>query len=844
MTAKASRYANLIMLVLFLLGLSVMNLFLKSTSYGTIVVFITTACFYLIGRAKTNVKYAYFTKSSSSKKDELRLHDYLQYLSVDGNGTSITLLDILKFRKVRLIWFSMKSQPEIKLIMIKGQHDDELIKLGKSYNFPRGFPILMTPTGVKTFGFYPKFDNDDLRATHPTFIVNDVEELTFFKKFSGFLGMMLAFEHNGTFYWTITSKNCAGNDYSCDAKRIITRQVTPRLLKKMIDDNICLSFEVMSSYDQTHGSRVLQETCVLTCVGKGHVITTDKIIHVTELITCSNPEEVNRFAHKYGLSVDKSTTLLGENARTFLNRLIENRDYLCDDKFEEILQEVSAQIIPGTISHDKILTILEGLVIHVRLRNGSKMTWKFKFQEYVIRTMFLRQLLEDRVLLVSKSTIKKLDTHLDRWSTTDAGKAYWKMFGLLCLKYFYEDMSRFTTGNVATHIQVADYVKNHLKEYCPTLEEVEKDYLDLVRRRTKATIILFAGAVGVGKSSWGRLFSDMFSNTVYIDGDALTGFEDCTMNMGAERNPTTIWLLVKAILDGKVPVLSTGGGALLNGFGKKISCNLRSKIHEFLPDIEVSIQLFHVGQHDSEKVKRTLLKRLHTNEGSWSKESIPNYMKASSDKGKAAIIRNFINNLAKQSQFNVEKVIPLLEEIADDIYCLPSVDPEEGQYKKFIKQMKFPKLDFKMISFPEKWNPYIQQVRLILKVSSEEKMRHVTVSFNKDRNHMKYSDFLRMKQNFQGKSYKGQFYSREEKGNKIRLVVMPESDIHEDNCTHVTISSGKHRPAEMKKIAMALYHGNKSVDLLTKTGTTVTYDISEFKQVQDVTVTAKGLIAL
>ena len=46
--------------------------------------------------------------------------------------------------------------------MIKGRLDSVLVKMGREYGVPRGFPIVWQPkSSIRTFGFYPKFEQHD-----------------------------------------------------------------------------------------------------------------------------------------------------------------------------------------------------------------------------------------------------------------------------------------------------------------------------------------------------------------------------------------------------------------------------------------------------------------------------------------------------------------------------------------------------------------------------------------------------------------------------------------------------------------------------------------------------------
>lgn len=77
--------------------------------------------------------------------------------------------------------------PGMYIVMVKGNNDGALIKLGAECGFPRGFPVLWVPNVItRYFGFLPKFENDDRQQID--FFDDKIDSIRFFKKWSGFLG--------------------------------------------------------------------------------------------------------------------------------------------------------------------------------------------------------------------------------------------------------------------------------------------------------------------------------------------------------------------------------------------------------------------------------------------------------------------------------------------------------------------------------------------------------------------------------------------------------------------------------------------------------------------------------
>ena len=81
----------------------------------------------------------------------------------------------------------------------------------------------------------------------------------------------MSFRYNSENYWFSTTKNSASDDseFVKDAERLFNPFINDNLIQEMIDQDIHICAEMMSQKDQTHGSRVLKETPVVTCVAQG-----------------------------------------------------------------------------------------------------------------------------------------------------------------------------------------------------------------------------------------------------------------------------------------------------------------------------------------------------------------------------------------------------------------------------------------------------------------------------------------------------------------------------------------------------------------------------------------------
>ena len=74
-------------------------------------------------------------------------------------------------------------------VTVRGSNDDAMIEAAKKYGTPRGFHWIVTPDQCVPMAFYPKFANDPDRTEKVT-CPDDAEEIKFFLKWSGYLGLV------------------------------------------------------------------------------------------------------------------------------------------------------------------------------------------------------------------------------------------------------------------------------------------------------------------------------------------------------------------------------------------------------------------------------------------------------------------------------------------------------------------------------------------------------------------------------------------------------------------------------------------------------------------------------
>lgn len=360
----------------------------------------------------------------------------------------------------------------------EGEEPTYLIMIG-------GFPVIWIPGKImRYFGFYPKFSNDEYQTADDLSEFANVTEINFFKKWSGFLAQVIVFKNGQQIYWTVTSKNSAsgGSPFVVDAKRILQAKLNDNVLKLMAEWNLYLCAEIMSTSDQTHGARVLTETPVITAVGIGKIYTLKDFVpdtDQTQFVNFYDHQTLVEFCQANGLPCDSAVQIVGPEAcRTFMTELANHRDFMNDDKLEQLLFKLkeSIKIIRGTVAHKDILgNCLEGLVLRLTIQNKI-ITKKYKFPFYTIRTMLLRPLFQK--FTFGHHLMDEARKFVENCCISDKGKKFWYHFALDCFTKYITFSS--TNSLVGDHILVAEEVWEEVDD--GKSEERFRDFLKKIQR--------------------------------------------------------------------------------------------------------------------------------------------------------------------------------------------------------------------------------------------------------------------------------------------------------------------------------------------------------------------------
>jgi shikimate kinase len=724
----------------------------------------------------------------------------------------------------------------VYLVFIVGSSDYILIKLAKECNFPRGFPVLWIPNiKIQNFGFYPKFSNDERQISDNLSEFNDLVELDFFKKWSGFLGQVLAFEIDGNKYWTVTSKNSAISisPFVMDAKRLVEPFMTNELLNIMIEQKLHICAEIISANDQVHGSRVLKESPIVTAIGTGHIydltnVDTKKYPIHGKFVDFLNNKQLVSFCVKYGLPCDSAVIIKNASvAKEFIKQLSQKRDFMTDKNLSALIQnfEKDIDVTVGTINHFDILgNCLEGLVIKLLNSDGTISIKKYKFPNYTIRTLLLRETFIEFIL--GHELVDSAKTFVENWCVSETGREYWFDFALQCF-ILYNKNSIPTDKQVGIHIQIADMVVENGID-----KNIRNSFDQLLMTVTNGTIILCIGPIGSGKTTFANELALKNPLLVAIDGDQLDVGHEVTLKLGKERNDYSKWKIIEALMMGKIPVVSTGGGILFST-GKNQSFILRKQIYTTIGimckiivcvpgEFTNVVQLNKTYSADKtynnlDAVRTVITKRINT--GEWKIDQKFKIGKISEEK----IQENFVSFITKKSLDNLKFANKLIIS-ADFIYGYPIITSKNYGIQK---QFDFTNIITNIIPPINSVSGKFGQIRLLTLVNNNL-IGHITWKFDVNKNIIFTLDDFHTLKNMYPLFIDGslvKLISTDKRS--IYTYAVPEYPIHDDGSTHITIDCGNHAAKETGNIVRSVCSGEKFISLPTNNNKMVDYNLEE-----------------
>jgi len=551
-------------------------------------------------------------------------------------------------------------------------------------------------------------------------------------------------------------------------------------------------------------------------------------------------------------------------------------------------------IINGTLSHQTVFGqdgALEGLIIQITKKtiteetngpnetNGpkeTKETVKYKFPNYTSRTFGVREAIQDNLWPRSSASVKQfmnltpikyrkhVEYYLKRWVLTETGRDYWGavMYGA------FQQIPKFSSEQVSTewinnggHILAIDWGITHPIN--------NNDFLSPDLNLTyDINLVIVLGPVGSGKSTIAQALAPPGYNP--IDGDRLVGLNlSQTMTLGQERSPLTVWEVVRDLIKYQLAIVSTGGGAFTN---------IRKLIADFLPQIkmhltvyipetdaqthesnlctdpkiakDIATRTFELASQSGGITEKAILRRLESNE--W---QLPN---GQSPKQFIDHINNNVN------RGNLNFVHEFIEQ-ANCVLTFPVVTSEQFvvdepsgniQTQNVVYQspanLKLTEIPLDRTKKIDRFNYH--QKRLLVGYQLPTKSTKSPKSTSSSR--MVVAELDPDFENFTNFGHVTEAYSIDpvfESANVIdnpihntadpwQLITFAENKMSllippidhpmfaELPYAHVTIKPGKHYPADMKKVTQALREHQDSIELKTKSGELVNYELPELEQ--------------
>ena len=317
-----------------------------------------------------------------------------------------------------------------------------------------------------------------------------------------------------------------------------------------------------------------------------------------------------------------------------------------------------------------------------------------------------------------------------------------------------------------------------------------------------------------GKSTLGKQLESASNGSIrHIDGDNVAPeLKIVTMKLGMERGEYTMYCVAKAILEGKVPCLSTGGGVLLDRKGHFL---LEERIKSLLGvviDLVILLPSEKVTQIESTDNPRV------SDIYSKSKERTATATKRRLEAGEWTCngdTDEFVDMIVRKSCENARFAANLVKQ--GRTFYFPWVTSDN--YKDTFDVSAI--LDL-LLHVPAVTEVYVHQFRILVSYNEKNKTRygHITVFYRDyfNRETVSYDELQRISNLLDSiETIKGSLLSI---GNirSINITNDVIDSIVTDKGAHVTINSGNHNPSEMRNIAKAVRNDYSEVTLKTKNG--------------------------
>jgi hypothetical protein len=267
------------------------------------------------------------------------------------------------------------------------------------------------------------------------------------------------------------------------------------------------------------------------------------------------------------------------------------------------------------------------------------------------------------------------------------------------------------------------------------------------------------------------------------------------LNLGQERPTYTKWLIYKALIEGKTPIISTGGGVLGNNF--TLSNDIKKIFNVSIKTIGILPENLEEAYNDTEATKNVAEYRNEVNY--WSVD---------------------VKKIVEASKKNV-KFAKIIRTSVDTCLYYKRNDSESLDIKKLNENVI---LTTKNIFEYGKF----QQNRLLVNIPNIPKYKHITINYSAN------NEVLFNKLNLQYKRHTQKGYFVNDIINKISFVVLKNMLNLEG--AHITIDSGVYAPKTIKDISLAMMNNKNKIELITKKNEKVSIKLGKLDNYEIITV--------
>lgn len=366
------------------------------------------------------------------------------------------------------------------------------------------------------------------------------------------------------------------------------------------------------------------------------------------------------------------------------------------------------------------------------------------------------------------------------------------------------------------------------------VEQLTSDFNVMKISEPQGTVIIIVGPIGYGKSTLGDALQKANKMFVHIDGDMLDiNSIKAISRLGDERNQYTQYQIVRVLMQGKIPIISCGGGQLMTYKNHKGEFSLRSVI-ELMIGMKVNLITFvpndiftlldktniPLNAYDEESYVIDAVKR-RIAFGDWTVEYPKNCINESA---KAKVAETFINKIVAGSKKNKDIAMKIIQE-SEIIFGFPRVSNGSISIESDILDI----LHLHVIEPIKVSNVFGNQFRLLVDVDNET-FGHITCDYNiigvsKTFEEIQHFD------TFRG-TFEGQIIVAKDVANpttkELRVAIPNDpklSGLHSN--AHITLSSGIHPPVVSGNVTTAFRNGvDVTLPVPNKPDVNITYHIT------------------